>query len=60
MADTSLLDSVRSKHIREKLFQWDDKLNAKTFLTNVQKDSIIELTTKANFKRLPIEVTAAF
>ncbi|XP_076096896.1 conserved oligomeric Golgi complex subunit 3-like isoform X2 [Mytilus galloprovincialis] len=53
MADTLQNKPVNQRIIRDRLAAWESKTNSKASLTDKQKDSIIELTTKASERVIP-------
>lgn len=57
MADTLQNKPVNQRIIRDRLAAWESKTNSKASLTDKQKDSIIELTTKASERVIPEDVS---
>lgn len=55
MADmpTKLLDQ---KALRERLSQWDANVEPRAYLTDKQRDILIELSSQIQHRRLPVEV----
>ena len=60
MADTLQNKPVNQRIIRDRLAAWESKTNSKATLTDKQKDSIVELTTKASERPIPSDVSFQF
>lgn len=57
MADTLQNKPVNQRIIRDRLAEWESKINSKATLTDKQKDSIIEITQRASERQIPSDVS---